>query len=71
MTVAREHTVHHVAMFNDDTGNGSTSCGIRVMPSDITSTGTVDCQVCKNHMDGTWLRKMAKLEDGSNVCAGL
>lgn len=70
MALKKARKVHNVQLYNDNTGYGSTGCGIRVLPSDVTTTGIVNCRACKSHMDGSWLKKMAKLEEGCDVAAG-
>lgn len=69
-TVARNGKVHNVGLLTEKNGYGSTSCGIRILPKNTVKKGIVNCRYCKRHMDGTWLRKMAKLEEGCSVTAG-
>lgn len=55
--------LHGIAL--RENGYGSTFCGIRSTPADPVETGTVTCKYCKNHMDGTWIKKMAEIEAAS------
>lgn len=69
-TVKKGRMVHNVALPYTKGSRGSTSCGTEIAPKDVPKAGLVTCRYCKNHMDGTWLRRMAKLEEGCDVAAG-
>lgn len=55
--------LHGIAL--RENGYGSTFCGIRSTPDNPIETGTVTCKYCKDHMDGTWIKKMAEREAAS------
>ena len=68
-TIRSDGKVHNVGLKLKNE-YGSTSCGIRIVPKNVVKKGIVNCRYCKRHMDGRWLRKMAKLEEGCDVTAG-
>lgn len=61
-SLRRDEKLHAIALYTEASGYGATYCGIRVLPSDVPTPATVDCEACQRHMDGRWLRRMAKLE---------
>lgn len=47
MTYQVTDTIHDVKLYNDDTGHGQTTCGIKVYPWHQTAVATVTCRKCQ------------------------